>query len=482
MLFRKFFYAFTVACFIITGCQNILPTQQEYITIQPLVTTPAIVEESPYTITEDFETDEKANYTEEDVKLITGIWHFKSALLGEKESDVKNGLQSARIRSGFISMKFDLAGVKQINIKHAKYGNDPDSKWQLYFSVDSGNTYLPIGAAINETDTVLKTDSFAFNISKKVRFKIVKKGSARINVDDITFKGVGDAGIIMGLPDMKAPDTIKVPSGAKRGVIVGSDAPPVMGDNSNMLFGNPSGAQPVMAMADNYLMDMGYYIESYNNTRAAPNWVSWHLDATNITCTSERLNNFAAFNGLPNNWFAVKSNSYSYSTYGFDRGHNCPSADRSSSVNANSATFLMTNMIPQAPNNNQETWGNFEDYLRSLALQGNEVYIIMGSYGSGGTGAKGYFSSITSGNYKINVPAYIWKVALIIPAGNNDISRVGRSTRVIAINTPNKNNINKDWKLYQVSVRAVELATGYDLLSNLPQPIQDALETTKYPL
>ncbi len=482
MLLRNSIYAAFAVCLLITACNNILPTQQEITTIQPLVSTPAIVEPPRYTITEDFETGNKANYTEEDVQLITGVWHIKNALLGEKAGDVKNGSQSARIRSGYIAMNFDLAGVKQINIKHAKYGDDADSKWQLYFSVDSGASYIAIGHTITETDTVLKADSFAFNITKKVRFKIVKKGSARINIDDITFKGIGDAGIVIGIPDVQQPDTIKVQSGAKRGITIGNDAPPATGDNSNLLFGNPSGAQPVMAMADNYLMDMGYYIESYNNTKASPNWVSWHLDATNISGTSERLNNFAAFNGLPNNWFAVKNNSYSYNTYGFDRGHNCPSADRSSSANANSSTFLMTNMIPQAPNNNQETWGNFEDYLRSLVLQGNEVYIVMGSYGSGGTGAKGYFSSITSGQYKINVPAYIWKVALIIPAGNNDISRVGLSTRVIAINTPNKNDINKDWKLYRVSVRTVELATGYNLLSNLPQHIQDALESGKYPL
>ncbi|WP_255412675.1 DNA/RNA non-specific endonuclease [Chitinophaga sp. S165] len=38
-----------------------------------------------------------------------------------------------------------------------------------------------------------------------------------------------------------------------------------------------------------------------------------------------------------------------------DRGHNCPSADRTSTT-ANSSTFLMTNMIPQAPQNNQQTW------------------------------------------------------------------------------------------------------------------------------
>lgn len=482
MLFRKIFYSFIGFFLTITGCNNILPTQQEIATIEPLFNASAVTYQPPYTITEDFETGKKINYTEDDVQLLSGSWHFKDALLGEKESDIKNGLQSARLRSGYIAMSFDLHGVRQISIKHAKYRDDGNSKWQLYISIDSGNTYSAISPLIIDTDTVLRIDSFAITVHEAVRFKIVKKGTARINIDDITFKGTGDAGIVIGIPEVQQPDTIKVPSGAKRGVTIGNDAPPVTGDNSNMLFGNPSGAQAVIAMADNYLMDMGYYIESYNNSKAGPNWVSWHLDATNITGTSERLNNFAAFNGLPNTWFAVKNNSYSYSTYGFDRGHNCPSGDRSSSVNANSATFLMTNMIPQAPNNNQDTWGNFEDYLRSLVLQGNEVYIIMGSYGSGGIGAKGYFSSITSGNYKINVPAYIWKVALIIPAGNNDISRVGNTTRVIAINTPNKNDINKDWKPYQVSVRYIELATGYNLLSNLPQHIQDALETTKYPL
>lgn len=482
MPFRKVFYLLIAVYLTITGCNNILPTQQEIAAIQPLVSTSTVNDQPSYTITEDFETGKKLNYTEGDVQLLSGSWHFKNALLGEKEGDVKNGLQSARLRSGYIAINFDLNGVRQISITHAKYGDDANSKWQLYISIDSGYTYSAISPLVIDTDTVLRTDSFAINIPRKCRFKIVKKGTARINIDDITFKGVGDAGIIMGLPDVQTPDTIKVPSGAKRGVIVGNDAPPTTGDNSNLLFGNPSGAQPVVAMADNYLMDMGYYIESYNNSKAGPNWVSWHLDETNISGSSERLNNFAAFNGLPKDWFAVKNNSYSYTTYGFDRGHNCPSADRSSSVNANSSTFLMTNMIPQAPNNNEHTWGNFEDYLRSLVLQGNEVYIIMGSYGSGGTGAKGYFSSITSGKYKINVPAYVWKVAVVIPAGNNDISRIGKGTRVIAINTPNKNDINKDWKLYQVNVRDIELATGYNLLSNLPQQLQDALESKKYPL
>ncbi len=475
---RRSFFTVVIFLIALTGCVN-NAQKNEPVAVQSLINSAPVQQPLTYAITEDFEAGEKSNYKKADVNLITGSWTLKDALIGEDSSDVKTGHKSVRLRNGYLAMNFDLANVKQISIKHATYGKDANAKWQLYFSTDSGSTYQPLGNVVNEVDTVLRVNSFAFNIPQNARFKIVKKGTARVNIDDITFSGIGDAGILVGIPEIQVPDTAKVSSASARGVIIGKDAPPQIGDNSNMLFGNPSGAQAVVAMADNYLMDMGYYIESYNNSKACPNWVSWHLDASNINNTAPRLNNFAAYNGLPEGWFAVKNNSYSYSKYGFDRGHNCPSADRTSSTNANSSTFLMTNMVPQAPNNNQETWGNFEDYLRSLVLQGNEVYVIMGSYGTGGTGAKGYFGSITSGNYKINIPSNIWKVALIIPSGNNDMQRVNASTRIIAINTPNNNNVNNRWETYQVSVRAIEIATGYNLFSNLPQHLQDALEQNK---
>ena len=261
------------------------------------------------------------------------------------------------------------------------------------------------------------------------------------------------------------------------GVTVGADAPPASGDNSNMLFGNPSNA--AATSNDNLLLNQGYYAESYNATKQEPNWVSWHLDASNLGSTS-RTDAFAGFSGLPTGVFAVQSDSYDYADFGFDRGHNCPSADRTSSTAANKATFLMTNMIPQAPNNNQQTWGNLEDYLRSLVTSGgNEVYIIMGSYGTGGTGLKGPFSYITLAKYpaeKINVPSNVWKVAVVLPAGNGDLARVSASTRVIAVNTPNINSINSNWKLYITTMGAIEAATGYTLLSALPQGIHDALK------
>jgi len=101
----------------------------------------------------------------------------------------------------------------------------------------------------------------------------------------------------------------------------------------------------------------------------------------------------------------------------------------------------------------------------------------MGSYGSGGTGSAGTMTTINSGH--VVVPSNIWKVIIVIPNGNNDLSRITSSTRVIAVNTPNINTINSDWTQYITTVKAIETATGYNLLSNLPASVKAALETKK---
>ena len=442
-------------------------------TTNPPVTPPA---PTAYAITEDFESGSKTAYADAVVTLQTGMWDFNDALLGSLAADAKDGNKSVRLRTGSIAMNFDINGVKQIKIKHAKYGSDANSTWQLLVSADGGTTFTQLGTDISETSTTLVADSFKVTATSKVRFKIQKTGTTRINIDDITFSGTGDPGIVVGPPDTGGPDTTGTsnPTG-DRGITSGPDAPPASGDNSDLLLGNPSNAKSTVVMMDNYLFDQKYYTESYSSTKGTPNWVSWHLDASNITNASARLNNFAGFNGLPSGWYEVQSNSYSGS--GFDRGHNCPSADRTSSTDANSATFLMTNMIPQAPQNNQQTWANLENYLREQVVAGNEVYIIMGSYGSGGTGSNGSVTTINNGH--VNVPSNVWKVAVIIPVGDNDITRITSTTRVIAVNTPNINTIDSDWKKYIVTVRDIETATGYNLLSALPQTVQDAVETKK---
>ena len=430
---------------------------------------------SPYTIKEDFEMGTKAAYLLGDVTIKTGIWSFDDALLGKLPADIKNDLQSVRLRTGKMTMNFDIDSITMLKINHAQYGTDAVSEVSVWMSEDQGITFTQLGSSLATNSRSFITDSFKISATKKVRFQIRKTGTTRVNIDDIIFIGKGNPNILFTDPLDVVVDNLlqgSTPT-AGRGVPngTGADVPPADGDNSNLLFGNPSGATNSMTMSENYLIDMKFYTESYSSSRGTPNWVSWHIDASRIGSTG-RLDNFASFLDLPSNYYQVQSNSYSGS--GFDRGHNCPSGDRTSSTEANSSTFLMPNMIPQAPNNNQKAWASLESYLRAEVQKGFEVYIIMGSYGKGGTGSIGFAETINGG--KIVVPKRVWKVAVILPIGNNDLARVTSDTRVLAIDTPNENNISSDWKTFITTIDALEKSTSYDLLSKLPTAIQKALQ------
>ncbi|MBC3541406.1 DNA/RNA non-specific endonuclease [Rufibacter sediminis] len=241
--------------------------------------------------------------------------------------------------------------------------------------------------------------------------------------------------------------------------------------SEHLTFGNPSNATTDVNNANNYLIEKPQYSLSYSKDRGTPNWVSWHITKDWLG-SAPRQDDFREDTSLPTGWYRVNEDSYRGS--GFDRGHNTPSADRTKTVADNSATFLMINMIPQAPNNNQQTWARLEDYTRNLVQDGDEVYVIMGSYGVGGIGSSGTRNSLDNG--RVTVPSQIWKVIVILPEGNDDVSRVTNSTRVIAVNTPNINTISSSWGTYRTTVDAIEAATSYDLLSQLTDQIEAVLE------
>lgn len=246
---------------------------------------------------------------------------------------------------------------------------------------------------------------------------------------------------------------------------------PLRGDN--LLLGNPSNAVADINLPDNYLLIKDIFTLSYNNTKGTANWVSWHLHPA-WKGSTPRQNNFNADNDLPTGFKKVVTTDYTNT--GFDRGHICPSEDRDSTVAENSTTFLMTNMIPQSPNNNRGTWASIEDYGRTLMGRGNELYIVAGPMGEGGESSSlGILNTIASG--KIVVPAYTWKVMLIIPQGEKDLDRISSSTRVIAVKVPNRQNVTQnDWGTYRVSVDQLEAELGYDFLSKLPAALQQTLE------
>ena len=129
--------------------------------------------------------------------------------------------------------------------------------------------------------------------------------------------------------------------------------------------------------------------------------MSWHLD-TSWFGTLARVDTFRPDPAVPPDWYRVQATDYFSS--GFDRGHNTPNADRDHQdrIPLNQETFLMTNMIPQAPNQNQGPWADMENDLRTIASAGNELYIIMGGQGVGGTGNNGFAETIANGRVTVS--------------------------------------------------------------------------------
>jgi DNA/RNA endonuclease G (NUC1) len=321
----------------------------------------------------------------------------------------------------------------------------------------------------NDATVVVSNNFKSYLIIPNVNFAFGQQCTVTINKDNVHDQDLDDSG----------PNTDSPPSDYSWTFsVVGAGAPAPYPPSVHLTMGNPSNAVADVFQFNNYLMEKPTYSLSYNRDKGTPNWVSWHLEPAWFG-SLVRFDTFRADPAVPPDWYRVLGTDYSGS--GFDRGHMTPNADRDNEnrIPINQETYLMTNMVPQAPDNNQGPWAAFEGYLRSIlgsAPNESEIYIVSGPLGVGGSGANGGTTTSIANNH-VTVPAFTWKVVLVLPKGEDDVSRVTASTRTIAIMMPNTQGIrNNDWHLYLTTVDAVEQATGYDFFASVPDDIENAIE------
>lgn len=195
---------------------------------------------------------------------------------------------------------------------------------------------------------------------------------------------------------------------------------------------------------------------SFNEDNKTPNWVAWELLGTETDGDEKRSNNFwqdENVRGCPN--------TRDYSNSGYDRGHLCPAADQKWSRQAMIDCFSLANMAPQDHSLNSGAWATLEKKERLWAQRDSAIVIIAGPI---------YEQTDTKqiGAAGIRVPSAFYKV-IIAPYLDEP--------RGIGFIYPNMSSPG-NMKDYSMPIDEVERRTGIDFFYNLPDELEDRIEST----
>jgi DNA/RNA endonuclease G (NUC1)/uncharacterized protein YjdB len=268
-----------------------------------------------------------------------------------------------------------------------------------------------------------------------------------------------------------APGTITIIATAANGVqgqrsfaVLPADAPTPAVYRNHIEFGRPTST--TLSASNDIFVERSGFVSSFNPTRGGPNWVSWNINATQFG-SSPRCDCFSPDPLLPAG--VTQPFDSDYIGGGYDRGHMVQSESRTSTEQENAATFYFTNILPQAPANNQQSWLAFENYNNNLARSGKELYVIAGGEYSANP-------QTVNNSGRIKIPEFTWKIAVIMDGGKGlaDV-RTPDDVQVIAIRMPNLLSTaqpTSEWRNFTTTVASIEQATGLRFLTALPEWIR----------
>ena len=227
---------------------------------------------------------------------------------------------------------------------------------------------------------------------------------------------------------------------------------------------------------DKYDPDGVNYSLEWDCDKKSQRWVCYQMHKYGGSTTS-RSNAWAEDPDIPS--YARFSNTSSmYSGSGYERGHICPSADRLYSYTANVQTFYYSNMQPQYSMFNggekdengdikkKGIWLKMEDQVRTwVATSGYDTLYVC----KGGTIDREDQIHARIRNQLI-VPKYFFMALLC----KNSYGYKG-----LAFWAEHIDYVPTDFKLsnYVVNIRELENLTGIDFFCNLPDDIENSVET-----
>lgn len=212
----------------------------------------------------------------------------------------------------------------------------------------------------------------------------------------------------------------------------------------------------VPAYSDNdFILKRTAYTTSYDKVNKIPKWVAWHLISDHTNGDQRRLSNFIVDDEVP----APRAELVDYKGSGYDRGHMCPAGDNKWGFEPMKESFFLTNICPQDHNLNCGDWNELEIACRNWANKYGDIYIVAGPILY-----KGKHETI--GPNKVTVPEGFFKVVLCM---NGTPKAIGFIYKNHPCNNPQSSYVN--------SVDQVERITGFDFFYNLPDDIEEKVES-----
>lgn len=203
------------------------------------------------------------------------------------------------------------------------------------------------------------------------------------------------------------------------------------------------------------IVSHSYYTLSYNEKYEQANWVYYTLTDSLLRKPGvKRSNNFREDKKVVSR--SAKPSDYTKS--GYDRGHLCPAGDMGFDPRAMDESFLMSNMSPQMPGFNRGIWKELEEQVRQWAEIEGRLYVVTGPVFND---PKGWI-----GKEKVLVPGYFFKI----------IYDPTDEPKLIAFVFPNEKS-DRPLSDYVLSVDDTEKLTGYDFFSQLPDELENTLES-----
>lgn len=199
------------------------------------------------------------------------------------------------------------------------------------------------------------------------------------------------------------------------------------------------------------------FISSYNPQHRQPNYVVHVIPKDILYGNQTRTNDFRPDPMLKQSC----ADSSDYWNSGYDRGHMAASADFKWNKKALSESYYYTNISPQNHGLNQNSWNKLEMRVREWAIDYNELVVVTGPV------LNDKLTKIQQGSMQVSVPDYFYKIVL---------DYYPPKYKAIAFIYPNK-DVPFELDKHVVSIDSIEQITGIDFFPNIPDSLENILES-----